>query len=37
MDYAIFWAEDPAILPVLGGEDFWTVKLRLVPKSSTRP
>ena len=36
-DLAIFWAEDPAVLPASGGEDFWTVKLRLVPKSNTRP
>jgi hypothetical protein len=31
-DYGIFWAEDPALSPILGGEDFWTVNLRLVPK-----
>jgi tetratricopeptide (TPR) repeat protein len=31
-DYGIFWAEDPDISPYLGGEDFWTVSLRLVPK-----
>jgi hypothetical protein len=31
-DYAIFWAEDPNLTPYLGGEDFWTVSLRLVPK-----
>jgi tetratricopeptide (TPR) repeat protein len=31
-DYAIFWAEDPALSPKTGGEDFWTVRLRLVPK-----
>jgi hypothetical protein len=30
--YAIFWAEDPSVTPFLGGEDFWTVSLRLVPK-----
>jgi hypothetical protein len=31
-DYAIFWAEDPNLSPYLGGEDFWTVSLRLAPK-----
>jgi hypothetical protein len=31
-DYGIFWAEDPALSPYFGGEDFWTVNLRLVPK-----
>ena len=31
-DYGIFWAEDPALSPYDGGEDFWTVSLRLVPK-----
>jgi tetratricopeptide (TPR) repeat protein len=31
-DYGIFWAEDPNLAPYLGGEDFWTVSLRLVPK-----
>jgi tetratricopeptide (TPR) repeat protein len=31
-DYGIFWAEDPALSPFFGGEDFWTVGLRLVPK-----
>jgi serine/threonine protein kinase len=31
-DYAIFWAEDPSVTPYFGGEDFWTVSLRLVPK-----
>jgi tetratricopeptide (TPR) repeat protein len=31
-DYGIFWAEDPNLSPYLGGEDFWTVSLRLVPK-----
>jgi tetratricopeptide (TPR) repeat protein len=43
-DYGIFWAEDPALMPVYGGEDLWTVGLRLVPRSngsatagSTRP
>jgi hypothetical protein len=30
--YAIFWAEDPNIAPYLGGEDYWTVVLRLKPK-----
>jgi tetratricopeptide (TPR) repeat protein len=28
----IFWAEDPAIGLYEGGEEFWTVALRLVPK-----
>jgi serine/threonine protein kinase/tetratricopeptide (TPR) repeat protein len=32
LDYGILWAEDPALSPYLGGEDFWTVSLRLVPK-----
>jgi hypothetical protein len=32
-DYAIFWAEDPRLSPFFGGEDFWTVRLRLVPKT----
>jgi serine/threonine protein kinase/tetratricopeptide (TPR) repeat protein len=32
MDYGILWAEDPALSPYSGGEDFWTVSLRLVPK-----
>jgi tetratricopeptide (TPR) repeat protein len=31
-DYGIFWAEDLGISPYEGGEDFWTVSLRLVPK-----
>jgi serine/threonine protein kinase len=31
-DYGIFWAEDPELSPQEGGEDFWTVSLRLVPK-----
>jgi serine/threonine protein kinase/tetratricopeptide (TPR) repeat protein len=31
-DYAIFWAEDPDVSPFTGGEDFWTVSLRLAPK-----
>jgi hypothetical protein len=31
-DYGIFWAEDPGLSPQEGGEDFWTVSLRLVPK-----
>ena len=31
-DYAIFWAEDPNVTPYFGGEEFWTVSLRLVPK-----
>jgi hypothetical protein len=30
--YGIFWAEDPALSPHFGGEEFWTVGLRLVPK-----
>jgi serine/threonine protein kinase/tetratricopeptide (TPR) repeat protein len=32
LDYGILWAEDPALSPYDGGEDFWTVALRLVPK-----
>jgi tetratricopeptide (TPR) repeat protein len=36
-DYGIFWAEDPALSPYYGGEDFWTVSLRLVPKPSPSP
>jgi hypothetical protein len=36
-DYGIFWAEDPALSPWTGGEDFWTVSLRLVPKPSSSP
>jgi tetratricopeptide (TPR) repeat protein len=35
-DYGIFWAEDPALSPYLGGEEFWTVALRLVPKPTRR-
>ncbi len=31
-DYGIFWAEDPGLSPQEGGEDFWTVSLRLVPR-----
>ncbi len=31
-DYGIFWAEDPDLSPQVGGEDFWTVSLRLVPR-----
>jgi hypothetical protein len=31
MDYGIFCAEDPNLSPFLGGEDFWTVSLRLTP------
>ena len=37
VDYGIFWAEDPALSPVFGGEDFWTVSLRLVPKPTSSP
>jgi hypothetical protein len=29
--YGTFWAEDPGLSPTWGGEDFWTVRLRLVP------
>ena len=36
-DYCIFWAEDPALSPYEGGEDFWTVSLRLVPKPTSSP
>jgi hypothetical protein len=32
-DVGIFWAEDPILSPYDGGEDLWTVSLRLVPKS----
>jgi tetratricopeptide (TPR) repeat protein len=35
-DYAIFWAEDPRLSPLFGGEDFWTVKLRLVPDPTSQ-
>jgi serine/threonine protein kinase len=35
-DYGIFWAEDPDLSPSLGGEDFWTVALRLLPKERAR-
>jgi tetratricopeptide (TPR) repeat protein len=35
-DYAIFWAEDSNLAPYMGGEDFWTVNLRLVPKPTRR-
>jgi non-specific serine/threonine protein kinase/serine/threonine-protein kinase len=31
-DRGIFWAEDPAWWLFDGGEEFWTVSLRLVPK-----
>jgi len=31
-DLGIFWAEDPALTPYDGGEELWTVSLRLVPK-----
>ena len=31
-DFGIVWADDPNLSPFLGGEDFWTVSLRLVPK-----
>jgi tetratricopeptide (TPR) repeat protein len=30
-DYGIFWAEDPDLSLYHGGEEFWTVSLRLVP------
>jgi len=33
-DVGIFWAEDPVLRPYDGGEDLWTVSLRLVPKPS---
>ena len=33
-DFGTFWAEDPHLTPYHGGEDFWTVSLRLVPKST---
>jgi serine/threonine protein kinase/tetratricopeptide (TPR) repeat protein len=36
-NFGIFWAEDPNITPYLGGEDFWTVSLRLVPKPASSP
>jgi tetratricopeptide (TPR) repeat protein len=32
-DHAIFWVEDPNLSQYEGGEDFWPVSLRLVPKS----
>ena len=35
-DYGIFWAEEPALSPLSGGEDFWTVALRLVPRPARR-
>jgi tetratricopeptide (TPR) repeat protein len=37
MDFGIFWVEHPQIAPTEGGEDFWTVSLRLVPKPSSSP
>jgi hypothetical protein len=36
-DLGIFWAEDPDVAPWAGGEDFWTVSLRLVPRPSSHP
>jgi tetratricopeptide (TPR) repeat protein len=33
-NYGMFWAEDPALSPYFGGEDFWTVALRLGPKAT---
>jgi hypothetical protein len=27
----MLWSEDPLWSPVIGGEDFWPVALRLVP------
>jgi serine/threonine protein kinase len=33
----IFWAEDSDVTPWFGGEDFWTVSLRLVPRPASRP
>jgi serine/threonine protein kinase/tetratricopeptide (TPR) repeat protein len=35
--YAIFWAEDPTLSPFYGGEDLWTVSLRLVPDPTPDP
>jgi serine/threonine protein kinase/tetratricopeptide (TPR) repeat protein len=35
--YGILWAEDPDVSPFLGGEDFWTVGLRLVPRLNAKP
>jgi WD40 repeat protein/tetratricopeptide (TPR) repeat protein len=29
--YAMLWTEDPAVSPYTGGEEVWTVDLRLVP------
>jgi hypothetical protein len=37
MDYGIFWVEHPQLEPMEGGEDFWTVSLRLAPKPSPSP
>jgi Carbohydrate family 9 binding domain-like len=36
-DYAIFWAENRDLSPFMGGEDFWTVSLRLVPEPTSIP
>ena len=33
----MFWAEDPRLSPFLGGEDTWTVALRLVPEPDSNP
>jgi hypothetical protein len=32
-DYAILWTENPSVSPYNGGEDVWTVMLRLTPRS----
>jgi non-specific serine/threonine protein kinase/serine/threonine-protein kinase len=37
MDYAIFWAENRDLAPFMGGEDFWTVSLRLVAEPASIP
>jgi non-specific serine/threonine protein kinase/serine/threonine-protein kinase len=37
MDYAIFWAENRDLAPFMGGEDFWTASLRLVPEPTSIP
>ena len=30
-NYAILWTENPAVSPYMGGEEVWTVELRLAP------
>jgi tetratricopeptide (TPR) repeat protein len=36
-DFGLFWEEEPGTSPWFGGEEFWTVNLRLAPRPCSRP